>query len=131
MESYVLRSSRSGCNNSCSYTYAAVIRNDNAPGVIHFKLANWSITQAEKPFLPIQTSDWINHLRATGASASALIAFRWAQFPVEQEYEPGGDWNQGMLSVDLAADSQFDVIAKWDVNGENYQGVLKNVRCAQ
>lgn len=62
---------------------------------------------------------------------SAVIAFRWAQFPPEQEYRPGGDWNQGMLSVGLPAGSRFDIIATWDIAGNEYRAKLTEVQCAK
>lgn len=78
----------------------------------------------------MKTVDWLNRLKSTGAIKSALIAFRWAQFPAEQEYAPNGDWNQGMLAVGLSAGSRFDVVVRWDINGQGYTGALQNVRCA-
>jgi len=54
-----------------------------------------------------------------------------SQFPIEQQYEPGGDWNQGMLSVGLKAGSQFTLLAKWDVKGKPYQAKLQGISCAK
>ena len=61
----------------------------------------------------------------------ALLAFRWAQFPTEQEYEVGGDWNQGMLSIGLPPGSLFDLIVHWDINGKTYETKLLGVQCAK
>jgi hypothetical protein len=59
------------------------------------------------------------------------VAFRWSQFPHEQTYEPGGDWNQGMFSVGLPPDSEFDVVALWDIDGKQFESKLEGVRCAK
>ncbi|HHH42964.1 MAG TPA: hypothetical protein ENK49_02410 [Gammaproteobacteria bacterium] len=114
-----------------SCVFMAVLRNDDAPDRIHFIRSDWSISSGGKT-RPLETvSAWMHRLEAQNASKSALIAFRWSQFPVEQEYEPGGDWNQGMVSVGLPAGSQFGIIARWDINGEPYEAELKEVRCAR
>jgi len=114
-----------------SCIYMTILRNDKAPGVVHFELQNWSIGVNGKTSPPINVENWLDRLKKEGVKKSALIAFRWAQFPPEHEYQPGGDWNQGMMTTGLPAGSQFDVIARWDINGRPYEGVLKNVRCTQ
>lgn len=114
-----------------SCVYMTVLRNDNAPGNIHFISNNWSILVDNKPHNLAPVSQWVKHLSSTGAKKSAVIAFRWAQFPPEQEYKPGGDWNQGMLSIGLPPGSTFDVIAKWDIAGKEYEAKLAEVQCAK
>jgi len=115
--------------NAC--IYMTVLRNDHAPEVISYVLQDWSIVADKEKRPPIKITDWMTRLKETGAKQSALIAFRWAQFPPEQEYEPGGDWNQGMLTTGLPPGSQFDAVARWTMKGERYEGVLRNVRCAK
>ena len=78
-----------------------------------------------------QTFPNINLDKKQNVKQSALIAFRWAQFPPEQEYEVGGDWNQGMLSLGLPASSRFDINVRWDVKGKEYETVLRGVQCAK
>jgi len=114
---------------SCVYT--AVLRNDKAPGVVHFILHDWSVITDAGSHPPMKTVDWLNRLKQAGAKKPALIAFRWAQFPPEHEYEPNGDWNQGMLATGLAAGSKFDVIARWDIADKTYEMGLRGVRCAK
>jgi len=118
-----------------SYTstcvYMTVLRNDSAPGGIHFVSNNWSILVKNKPHKLVPVSQWVKRLSATGAKKSAVIAFRWAQFPPEQEYKPGGDWNQGMLSIGLPFGSRFNAIAKWDIAGKEYEAKLTEVQCAK
>ena len=114
-----------------SCVYMTVLRNDNAPGDVHFISNNWSVLVKNKPHKLIPVSQWVEQLSSTGAKKSAVIAFRWAQFPPEQEYKPGGDWNQGMLSIGLPSASIFDVIAKWDIAGKEYEAKLVEVQCAK
>jgi hypothetical protein len=59
---------------------------------------------------------------------AAQLAFRWAQFPSEQRYAPG-EWNQGMLAVGLPSGSRFDLIARWTLADQTYEGRLVDVVC--
>jgi len=114
-----------------SCVYMAVLRNDNAPGTIHFISNNWSVLTDGKSHSLVSVDNWVQQLTTSTTKKSALVAFRWAQFPPEQEYEPGGDWNQGMLSIGLASGSQFDIVARWDIDGKAYNAKLRGVRCAR
>ena len=113
-----------------SCVYMTVLRNDAAPGVVHFRLADWTVDSEAERRPPVGVDTWMQRLRPLELGKAALIAFRWAQFPPEQAYEPGGDWNQGMLAMGLPAGTEFDLIARWDVDGENYEGMIENARCA-
>lgn len=116
---------------SKSCIYMTVLRNDNAPGVVHFISNNWSVLIDEKLHPLISVDKWVQGLTTSSTKKSSLVAFRWAQFPPEQEYEPGGDWNQGMLSIGLPPGSQFDIIAFWDIEGKKYEAKLQGVQCAK
>lgn len=111
--------------------YMTVLRNDDAPAAIRFRLADWTIKSATGSQPPLNIDDWLTRFKAESVPKPALIAFRWAQFPVEQEYEPGGDWNQGMLTTGLPPGTEFDVVARWQMENKVYEGVLRNVRCAK
>lgn len=110
--------------------FMAVLRNDAAPGTIHYVLQDWRVVHDGKTQPPRSVASWMDYWQQFDLGKGALVAFRWAQFPPEQEYEPGGDWNQGMLSTGLPSGSEFDITASWDVAGENYELMLKDVRCA-
>jgi len=116
---------------TASCIFMTVLRNDNAPGSIHFIRKNWSLLVNGHAKTLLSVDDWLKKLSNKNIKKSALIAFRWAQFPPEQQYEPGGDWNQGMLSIDLTAGSQFDITVNWDINGRPYRATLKDVHCAK
>lgn len=114
---------------SCVYT--SVLRNDTAPGRIHFNRNSWSVVHNSKPQALVQTSEWLDRFRQNPVAEPALIAFRLAQLPDEQEYETGGDWNQGMLSVNLPVGSHFDMIVRWDIQGKPYELQLQNINCIE
>ncbi|MFA5627923.1 MAG: hypothetical protein WCX90_05340 [Thiohalomonadaceae bacterium] len=116
---------------AASCVYMTVLRNDRAPGVIRTVSSRWPISVNNRPHELIPVEQWVERFSAAGVKKSAVIAFRWAQFPPEQEYRPGGDWNQGMLSVGLPAGSRFDIIATWDIAGNEYRAKLTEVQCAK
>lgn len=109
--------------------YMTVLRNDAAPGAVGFALKDWRIrvNGEERPLRSVD--EWMAQWQQKGLSEPARIAFRWAQFPVEQEYALG-EWNQGMLAMGLPAGSRFDLVARWQVEDRTYEGVLTDVRCA-
>jgi len=114
--------------NSC--VFMTVLRNESASGVIHYQTKDWTIVNNKnaQSFKSVET--WLQEYKQDNIKKSALIAFRWAQFPIEQEYEPGGDWNQGMLSLGAQVDD-FDLIARWKSNHKAYQLTLRGMRCAK
>ncbi|HRH81606.1 MAG TPA: hypothetical protein PLW81_11225 [Thiobacillaceae bacterium] len=109
--------------------FMTVLRNDAAPGAVAFALRDWRLGVAggELPLRPVE--DWMALWQQRGLPEAARIAFRWAQFPPEQEYEPG-EWNQGMLAVGLPPGARFDLAARWRVADKTYEGGLTDVRCA-
>jgi hypothetical protein len=114
-----------------SCVYMTVLRNDNAPGAIHYISNEWTVLAGGNVHQLVSVDDWVRRWEKSGIKKPAIVAFRWAQFPPEQVYQPGGDWNQGMLSVGLAPGSQFDIKAHWDINGKAYESILKGVQCAK
>lgn len=108
--------------------YMTVLRNDAAAGAVGFGLEDWRIRVEgrERSLRPVE--DWMALWRQQGLSEPAQIAFRWAQFPPAQDYEPG-EWNQGMLAVDLPPGGRFDLVARWRVADKNFEGVLTDVVC--
>jgi len=101
-----------------------VLRNDAAPGELSFRLSDWSLLSEGRAQPPPSVAAWMSQWRALGLTETAQIAFRWAQFPPEQEYAVG-EWNQGMLATGLPPGSHFDLIARWTVAGKSYEGKLE------
>jgi hypothetical protein len=113
-----------------SCVFMTVLRNDAAHGVAHFRLEDWRIVAGSEMRPPLSTESWIKQLQPAAQGNAAMIAFRWAQFPPEHAYQTGGDWNQGMVSMGLRAQTGFNLVARWTVNGQQVEGELENVRCA-
>lgn len=110
--------------------FMAVLRNDAAPGELTFRLEDWRIKTASREAAPPSVAAWMAQWNEMGLADAAKIAFRWAQFPPDQEYAVG-EWNQGMLAAGSPADGRFHLIARWTVAGRSYQGVLEDVVCAR
>lgn len=110
--------------------YMTVLRNDAAPGEVGFRLADWRVAAADRERPPLQVEEWMAIWKELKLPEQARIAFRWSQFPPEQEYAQG-EWNQGMLTTGLPAGGRFDLIARWSVAGRVYEGKLEGVRCAR
>ena len=110
--------------------FMTVLRNDAAPGELNYRLADWEVRGGGPSGAPTPTEAWMARWQRMGLAEPARIAFRWAQFPTEQEYAPG-EWNQGMLAVGQPPGATFDLIARWNVAGKTYEGTLKNARCAR
>ncbi len=113
-----------------SCVFMTVLRNDAALGVAHFRLEDWRIVAGSEMRPPLSAESWMQRLRPDAQGNAAMIAFRWAQFPPEHAYQTGGDWNQGMVSMGLPAQMEFNLVARWTVNGQPVEGELENVRCA-
>jgi hypothetical protein len=110
--------------------YMTVLRNDAAPGELSFHLADWRVQSEGTSLPPKSVEDWMAQWRPQGLTQAAQIAFRWAQFPPQQEYAVG-EWNQGMLTTGLPPGSKFNLIARWSVAGKIFEGTLENVVCAR
>ncbi|MCP5276740.1 MAG: hypothetical protein H6935_00050 [Thiobacillus sp.] len=108
--------------------FMTVLRNDAAPGALGFRLEDWRVRVAGELRSPPSMEHWMGLWATRGLPEPPRIAFRWAQFPVEQEYEVG-EWNQGMLATGLPPGTAFDLVARWQVEDKIFEGVLTDVRC--
>jgi hypothetical protein len=109
--------------------FTTTMKNNNTKESIHYLRKNWVAKTGGKTY-PIKTNDyWFTKFNKTGVKPSSKIAFQYAQMPEEQRYEANGDWNQGMLSIDLPLDSRFDIIINWDIKGKKHALTIKNIKC--
>jgi hypothetical protein len=113
--------------NSC--VYSTTLRNDNTENSIHYLRKNWVVKKDAKSYYIKTNEQWLKAFKKSNISASSWIAFRLAQMPEEQIYEANGDWNQGMLSVDLPLGSKFDLTVIWDIKGKPYELTVHDVEC--
>ncbi len=74
--------------------------------------------------MPVKTkTQWLEEWRKAG------IMFSWTLLPDVGEFAVG-DWQQGFTTIKLARESEFDLIYKWQLDGVDHTGVLKNLKCA-
>jgi hypothetical protein len=108
--------------------FQLVLRND-AGGTLRYRLSDWRIGTAGhwRSFVPLET--WEQEWLRRGVSDGARVAFRWAQFPAEQEFAPG-DWIMGMAALVPRPEGSFDLNYEWSIDGLTYRGTLPGLRCA-
>ena len=109
--------------------FMTVLRNDTAPGTLHFRLADWRVLAANKLHALKLDADWQAIWQRRGVPAAARTTFRWAQFPGEHTYETG-DWNMGMLSMGRKPGERFDLHFRWKIDETEQSGILTDIRCA-
>lgn len=109
--------------------FMTVLRNEDVPGELSFRLADWTLRQDGRDVPLPSLEDWMSQWAAREVPEAARLAFRWAQFPPDQTYAPG-EWNQGMLATGLKPGSRFDLIVRWTVADQTHEERLDNVRCS-
>ncbi len=60
---------------------------------------------------------------------SARTAFKWATFPSEQTFQPGGDYNWGMISFGLKPGQKFDLQVIWKLDEELKAEWIRGIEC--
>jgi len=109
--------------------FQIVLRNDAAGGTLTNRLADWRVGMGAKAqrFVPLET--WEGEWTRRGVAEPARIAFRWAQFPGEQQFEPG-DWIMGMAALSPRPQASFELNYEWSIDGITHRGTLSGLRCA-
>lgn len=93
---------------------------------LSFRLADWR-AKRETGFRSV--TDWEAVWEKAGVSQAARIAFRWAQFPPEQEFE-AGDWIMGMVALERRIAGPFRVTARYSDDKGNHEIVSNSVSCS-
>lgn len=65
-----------------------------------------------------------------GVPQAARIAFRWAQFPSDQEFE-AGDWIMGMAALEHRPDKSFHIRAHYADDNNEHEVVTDAVTCPE
>ena len=76
--------------------------------------------------MPLES--WEQEWARRAVSEPARIAFRWAQFPGEQQFEPG-DWIMGMAALGPHPVGSFDLIYEWSIDGVSHRGTPHGLAC--
>lgn len=105
---------------------------DKAPKQsISYDLHDWKIYHNSQTQGIKFKEQWDNEWTDDKVSTASRIAFRWATFPTQQSFDPGGDFNWGMISFGLPPGSVFDLEAKWTQNGLIHSHWIKQIECPQ
>jgi hypothetical protein len=109
--------------------FRIVLRNEAAGGTLTNRLADWRVGRGAKAqrFVPLET--WEAEWARRGIAEGSRIAFRWAQFPAEQQFEPG-DWIMGMAALAPRRAESFDLSYEWSIDGISHRGTLRGLACA-
>ncbi len=96
---------------------------------VTISLTQWRI-KLKNELRPIKLKeDWDREWPEGQVSSAARIAFRWATFPTEQTFEPGGDYNWGMTSFGLPPGEKFDLHLFWNVEDQSDDVWIRRIEC--
>lgn len=110
----------------------AIGKNTSAPAhgkSISYDLHDW-VVRFDSNVRTIKFKEqWDAEWDQQGVSKASRLAFRWATFPTQQAFEPGGDYNWGMISFGLPPAAEFDLLVVWQQNGEPRSRWIKKIKC--
>ena len=107
-------------------------KNTQAPPngeTISYHLQDWVVKHRGQTRSIKLKEQWNGEWSDDGVNTASRVAFRWATFPTQQEFEPGGDFNWGMTSFDLAPQESFDLKVVWQQNGVTKSEWIKQIEC--
>ena len=113
--------------------FQAVIQNispaDEAV-LVDVDLADWRIVGDEGVEHALASkASRMKALEAAGASQAALLAFKWATFPEQQDFKLSGDYGWGMILFGERPAGSFNLRVQWRAGGETRIHTLKNLDC--
>ena len=92
-------------------------------------LSEWRIVVDGKE-KPIKLKeDWNKEWKGANVSVASRIAFRWATYPSQQTYDPGGDFNWGMISIGPKPDAMFDLHVFWTQADKKHDAWIRQMQC--
>ncbi len=99
---------------------------------IEISLKDWQVNYQGKKQTVKLKEQWLEEWKNNPeVKKSAQVAFRWATFPSQQNFEPGGDYNWGMISFGLAPGQYFDLLVKWKRAGKMQSYLIKKIKCSE
>jgi len=116
---------KSEVERAASYCVFGTILKNTSSQHMSYYVKDWRYATKDKPvkLLPVKTkSQWLKEWR------KADITFSWTLLPDVGEFE-AGDWQQGFTTIKLPREAEFDLIYKWQLDGESHTGVLENIKC--
>lgn len=108
--------------------FAFELRNTGKSSV-RLRLADWRAAGKAGGARFTLPDDWDAEWQRRGATEPARVAFRWAQFPAEQEFAPG-DWIMGMATLERRLAGPFRLTLRFSEKQRQHEIALDNVTCA-
>ncbi len=117
--------------NSC--VFQTIIRNNSKDKNqrIHISLKKWLIKTGKKTQALKLKESWEKEWKNSDISPASKLAFRWATFPTEQNFEPNGDYNWGIISFGPPPATVFDLYIEWTVNEKKHNTWIRNIICPE
>jgi hypothetical protein len=109
--------------------FQLVLANEGADGTLANRLSDWTIDARGTTMRFVAIESWEREWARLDVAEPARIAFRWAQFPAEQEFAPG-DWIMGMAALVPRPSGSFDLNYEWSIDGVSHRGTLRGLACA-
>lgn len=108
---------------------------ENNTESVTVNLTEWRLATTDKQGEKKQTNsiklkeDWDKEWKGAHVSSASRIAFRWATYPTEQSFDPGGDFNWGMISFGPKPDMIFDLHIVWKQGDKTHDAWIKQMQC--
>lgn len=115
-----------------SCVYQAVIENISNPELntqLEVDLSDWRLNDGLNELALRSKDEWIQEWTDSGASASAILAFKWATFPARQFFKLTGDYGWGMILFGKPKGETIDLRVKWYTNGELMEQMVTGLSC--
>ncbi len=98
-------------------------------GSISYNLEDWEIRNKSKTQGIKLKEQWDKEWSKNQVTPASRIAFRWATFPTQQSFNPGGDFNWGMISFGLSPGATFDLKVVWKQNNTTHSQWIRKIQC--
>ncbi len=109
---------------------------DNKTDSVTVDLSEWRLVLADvknknsEQEKPIKLKeDWAEQWKNSDVKPASLIAFRWATYPTEQSFDPGGDFNWGMISMGPQPEATFDLHIFWKQGEQQHDAWIRQMQC--
>jgi hypothetical protein len=104
--------------------------NTSNPSVLTYNLEDWEIIHQGETRSLMTREKWERIWKRERVAKSVRLAFEWALYPTEQNYQPG-DYNWGMSVYGLEPGSVFDLKVVWKQSGKRHEVLLDDIQCAE
>lgn len=97
---------------------------------IRTRLADWRAIGADGRQVGLRLpARWESDWAQANVPESARIAFRWAQFQAENDFD-AGDWIMGMATLESPLPGKFRLIARYEDDNASHEIALDELSCA-